>query len=290
MIDLNTVPEYYYGFLVVTLSLTLILAIWFFPRKQQTALYPNMPYTPFRLIEKVNITHNTRRFKIALQTPSTVLGLPIGKHFNLRFFDEQGEAIIRPYTPVTSDDELGYVELVIKIYPKGRMGQYLDHLNIGDSIDIMGPNGFIHYDMPSHITVKRLRNTLYFGFETINMVAGGTGLTPMYQIIQQIIKDKNDHTEVKMIYGNITEDDILCREDLEAMRELSYVDIVFTLDKPSCDWREEAGYVTPCMIKKYLAPPNQQPITVVCGPPPMMRAVVSTLKSLDYPKDRILSF
>jgi cytochrome-b5 reductase len=289
MIDLSTIPEYYLVFLV-TLSLTLILAIWFFGRKQQTALYPGMPYTPFKLIEKVSITHNTRRFKIALQTPSTVLGLPIGKHFNLRFFDEQGDEIIRPYTPVTSDDELGYVELVIKIYPEGRMGQYLDHLNIGDSIDIMGPKGFIHYDMPSHITLTRLRNTRSFDFETINMIAGGTGLTPMYQVIQQIIKDKNDHTEVKMIYGNITESDILCREDLEAMREVSYVDIVFTLDKPSCCWKEEAGYVTPDMIKKYLASPSQQPITVVCGPPPMMKAVISTLKSLDYPKDRILSF
>jgi len=122
------------------------------------------------------------------------------------------------------------------------------------------------------------------------MIAGGTGLTPMYQIIQQIIKDKKDHTHVKMIYGNLTVDDILCREDLEAMRKVSNVDIVFTLDKPPVDWKEEAGYVTPAMIKKYLAPASEKQITVVCGPPPMMRAVVATLKKLEYPSERILSF
>jgi len=122
------------------------------------------------------------------------------------------------------------------------------------------------------------------------MIAGGTGLTPMYQIIQQIIKDKKDKTVVKMIYGNITEDDILCRNELETMRKVTNVDIVFTLDKPPKEWQEEAGYVTTDMIKTYLAPPTEKPVTLVCGPPPMMRAVIATLKNMRYPGDRILSF
>jgi len=134
---------------VSILSLIVILLVCFFPAKK-TALHPGMPFTPFKLIEKASVTHNTRRFKIALQTPKTVLGLPIGNHFKLRFFNDNGEEVMRSYTPVTSDDEIGYVELVIKIYPDGKMGQYLDHLNIGDHIDIMGPKGFINYDSPSH--------------------------------------------------------------------------------------------------------------------------------------------
>lgn len=279
----------FYVAIAMLICFTATLLIRFFPRRQ-TALKPGMPYTPFKLIEKVNVTHNTRRFKIALQTPRTVLGLPIGKHFKLRFFDAEGNTVIRSYTPVTADDVYGYVELVIKIYPQGKMGQYLDNLNMGDTIDIMGPVGFICYDSPSHITYTRPRAKGTFRFKTINMIAGGTGLTPMYQVIQQIIKDKNDSTLVKMIYGNLTEDDILCRGDLEAMRKLVNVDIVFTLDKPPSGWKEEAGYVTPAMIKKYLAPACQEPITVVCGPPPMMKAVIATLKKLEYPAERILSF
>jgi len=275
--------------LAIIICLAWFLFNRFYPRRQ-TALTAGMPYTPFKLIEKVNVTHNTRRFKIALQTPRTVLGLPIGKHFKLRFFDAKGNAVVRSYTPVTADDVYGYVELVIKIYPQGKMGQHLDNLNIGDTIDIMGPVGFVWYDSPSHITYTRPRAKGTFRFKTINMIAGGTGLTPMYQVIQQIIKDKNDNTVVKMIYGNLTEDDILCREDLEAMRELVNVDIVFTLDKPPSGWKEEAGYVTPEMIKKYLAPASQEPITVVCGPPPMMKAVIATLEKLEYPGERILKF
>lgn len=40
------------------------------------------------------------------------------------------------------------------------------------------------------------------------MIAGGTGLTPMYQIIKSSIKDPNDKTQLSLIYANVTEDDI----------------------------------------------------------------------------------
>ena len=39
----------------------------------------------------------------------------------------------------------------------------------------------------------------------------------MLQIITQIIKDPEDHTKISLIFGNISEDDILCRERLEVL-------------------------------------------------------------------------
>lgn len=62
------------------------------------------------------ITHDTRRFRFALPTAEHILGLPVGKH--LYILAEIGNDIVmRPYTPVTSDDELGYFDLVIKVRP-----------------------------------------------------------------------------------------------------------------------------------------------------------------------------
>lgn len=46
------------------------------------------------------------------------------------------------------------------------------------------------------------------------MIAGGTGLTPMYQIIKSSLKDPKDRTKLCLIYANIEEDDI---------RELSHL-------------------------------------------------------------------
>ena len=49
--------------------------------------------------------------------PSHPLSLPLpaaGKHMYLSA-DIKGELVTRPYTPVTSDDEVGFFDLVIKV-------------------------------------------------------------------------------------------------------------------------------------------------------------------------------
>ena len=62
------------------------------------------------------ITHDTRRFRFALPTAEHILGLPTGRH--LYILAEIGnDMVMRPYTPVTSDDEVGYFDLVIKVSP-----------------------------------------------------------------------------------------------------------------------------------------------------------------------------
>lgn len=55
-----------------------------------------------------------------LQSPEHILGLPIGQHMHLSArFQPKGEdremLTVRPYTPVSSDDDIGFFELVIKV-------------------------------------------------------------------------------------------------------------------------------------------------------------------------------
>eukprot|EP00494_Astrolonche_serrata_P022659 UN22916 len=51
----------------------------------------------------------------------------------------------RPYTPVSSDDDSGFFEIVVKIYPDGRLTPNLDKLEIGDYIEARGPVGMLQY-------------------------------------------------------------------------------------------------------------------------------------------------
>lgn len=44
------------------------------------------------------------------------------------------------------------------------------------------------------------------------MIAGGSGITPMFQIIKSSVKDQNDKTKLALIYANVDEDDI-CESD-----------------------------------------------------------------------------
>ena len=53
-----------------------------------------------------------------------MLGLPVGQHVSLAFTDKAtGAAVSRPYTPISSDDDKGFVDFVIKARCSGwRLG------------------------------------------------------------------------------------------------------------------------------------------------------------------------
>ncbi len=48
-------------------------------------------------------------------------------------------------------------------------------------------------------------------------IAGGSGLTPMLQVAQEITRNPEDKTEVTLVYANVSEDDILLRRELDDM-------------------------------------------------------------------------
>ena len=55
-----------------------------------------------------------RKFVFELPSERHILGLPVGKHIFLSA-KVDGKLVVRPYTPVTSDDDRGHMDLVIKV-------------------------------------------------------------------------------------------------------------------------------------------------------------------------------
>lgn len=191
-------------------------------------------YQKYKLIKKINVSHNTRKFRFSLQTPSTKLGLPVGKNISFRYFEENMDEIRRPYTPITSNREKGYFDMMIKIYENGKMTQYLDKLIVNkDFIEARGPMGNIHYIKPGVFNIKQKKELNTYNVKKIGMICGGTGITPMLQIINEIIyKPNNDKTQISMIFGNVSIDDILLKPQLEEIRENNEnVHIRFIIDK-----------------------------------------------------------
>lgn len=65
------------------------------------------------LIEKEIINHDTRRYRFGL--PSThVLGLPVGCYVILTA-EINGQLVRHAYTPVSDDDDFGFVDLIVKV-------------------------------------------------------------------------------------------------------------------------------------------------------------------------------
>lgn len=147
----------------------------------RTLLDPNEKYM-LPLIEKHELSHDTFRYRFGLPSKDHILGLPIGQHIHL-IATINNELVLRAYTPVSSDDDLGYVDLVIKVYkrnvhPKfpdgGKMSQFVDALKIGETIAFRGPTGKLQYLGDGSIAIKKLRKDppQTVQVDTINMIAG----------------------------------------------------------------------------------------------------------------------
>ncbi|XP_073966180.1 NADH-cytochrome b5 reductase 2 isoform X2 [Choristoneura fumiferana] len=266
-------------------------------KKQVTLVDPNVKYA-LPLIEREEISHDTRRFRFGLPSKDHVLGLPIGQHIHLSVKLED-DLVIRAYTPVSSDEEKGYVDLVIKVYfknvhPKfpdgGKMSQHLENMKIGDTIDVRGPSGRLQYAGNGQFLIKKLRKdppTKVIA-KKLNMIAGGTGITPMLQLVRHICQDTSDRTELRLLFANQTEQDILLRDELEKYQREhpDQFKVWYTIDRAEPGWKYSTGFVNDEMIRDHLFPAGDDVLVLMCGPPPMINfACTPALEKLGFKED-----
>eukprot|EP00252_Welwitschia_mirabilis_P006324 TRINITY_DN17174_c0_g1_i1.p1 TRINITY_DN17174_c0_g1~~TRINITY_DN17174_c0_g1_i1.p1 ORF type:complete len:268 (+),score=59.70 TRINITY_DN17174_c0_g1_i1:331-1134(+) len=261
------------------------------PKKK--ALDPSK-WVNFKLQEITNVNHNTNLYRFSFD-PDAKLGLYVASCIITRASvgtDAEGKPkyVIRPYTPISDPEAKGYFDLMVKIYPEGKMTQHFAQLKRGDTLEAKGPIGTLQYspNMKKHI----------------GMIAGGTGITPMLQVIDAILKNPEDRTKVTLLYCNISPDDILLREKLDAL-SFSHPNfkVYYIVDKPLHGWSGGVGYISEDMILKGLPPPSEDTLILVCGPPGMMNHVSGSkapdrsqgevsglLKEIGYTKDMVHKF
>ncbi|POS86340.1 hypothetical protein EPUL_001285 [Erysiphe pulchra] len=239
-------------------------------------------FQEFPLSKKTVISHNVAIYRFLLPTSRSILGLPIGQHISIAADIKQSDGstkeIVRSYTPVSGDHELGYFDLLIKEYPAGNISKFVASMKIGQTIKVRGPKGAFSY------TPNMVRE--------LAMIAGGTGITPMLQIIRAIIKGRatGDKTQVNLIFANVNREDILLKEDLDqlAMDDERFR-IFYVLNNPPGNWEGGVGFVTPEMIKEHLPAAAFDVKLLICGPPPMVSAMKKAAEDVGYPKARPVS-
>jgi len=130
----------------------------------------------------------------------------------------------------------------------------------------------------------------------LGMIAGGTGITPMLQVIRQVFKDVGDTTRVSLIFANKTPADVLLKADLDELAEAhANFSVHYAVDDTgdaADDWDGSVGFVDAKMIDAHLPKANGGKTQVLmCGPPAMMeKAVRPALESLGFGKDAYLEF
>ena len=82
-------------------------------------------------------------------------------------------------------------------------GRYIYSANVGDKIEMKGPFQKFAYE-PNQ-------------WEAVAMVAGGTGITPMYQVLLEILGNPRDKTQVRLVYASRSSEDIILKDELDAL-------------------------------------------------------------------------
>ncbi|KAJ5747247.1 uncharacterized protein N7511_008943 [Penicillium nucicola] len=247
--------------------------------------------TTLRLQSAKDVNHNTKRlvFEFADQNAQSGLALtsalltitrPAGRWF----------PVLRPYTPISDLDQQGNIELMVKKYPNGKASSHLHSLVPGDTLT------FAAAIKGESWTPNK--------YPQIYAIAGGAGITPIYQLVQGILNNPEDKTKIKLVFGVNTEQDLLLREELEGFRTRfpDRFEYLYTVSHPTGristgDGNGEVrkGYVTEELLRDVITTGGDVRV-FVCGPPAMEEALAGSwgkegiLVRLGLRKDQVSRF
>ncbi|MEQ8299978.1 MAG: NADH:ubiquinone reductase (Na(+)-transporting) subunit F [Hyphomonas sp.] len=195
--------------------------------------------------------------------------------------------VYRTYSLANSPGELGNdILLNVRLalarpdtsgVPAGIGSAFLSTLTPGDPITLKGPFGNFH--------VKDVDDEIIF-------IGGGAGIAPIRSMIRHQLSGRGRTSKISFWYGARTPADIVYRDEFaqlaETHRNFSWHVALSHLDKDDT-LSGERGLIHEIVRDQYLAshPDIGRCRFYVCGPPPMLEAVLKLLDALGVPEERI---
>jgi cytochrome-b5 reductase len=258
------------------------------PKQEKSALDAER-FLDLKLKAVVPYNHNTARFIFELPNGGAALS-PVTSLVVVRAsegaaappVDKKGNLAVRAYTPISSPEHEGELVLLIKKYENGAISKYVhEQLKPGDTLSIKGPISKFPYKgtrVPSRPRFAHSSIAMSHGdgnriaaneFEDVALIGGGSGITPLYQLLNHALNDTANRTRFTLLFANVTEADILLREELAALERAhpNTFRIVHTLDNPSAGWSGASGHVSRELIKAHIPPAERgdKIKVLICG-------------------------
>lgn len=154
-------------------------------------------------------------------------------------------------------------------------------LSIGDSVEIKGPVGHFTWKgkgvVELHGRERRVRE--------IGMVCGGSGVTPILQVLRGVLQDTSYRdTKIWILDVNRYIGDILCQDDLhqplKEHGERYRLHHTLTGVPVPHGWKYSTGRLNIEMLRSHLPSPAEDRIICMCGPTAMEEAIKGVPYSL----------
>ena len=228
----------------------------------------------WQLATVIELVDETARAK------SIVLDLPewpghrAGQHVDVRLTAEDKYQAQRSYSIASAPGD-GHLVLTVELLQDGEVSPYLvEELRPGDRLELRGPVGG------------------YFVWEEslggpLLLVAGGSGVVPLRSIVRHHVEVGSD-VPVRFLYSARSLDDVLYRNELEALPGSDEVDVRFTLTRTwPDDWQGYRGRIDRELLADVAWPSDDRPLVYICGPTSFVEAAASHLVELGHDAARI---
>jgi NAD(P)H-flavin reductase len=167
----------------------------------------------------------------------------------------------------------GDIAFVIK--EAGDFTRSLGQVRPGTTAYVDGPHG--------NLTLDRRHG------KGIALLAGGVGIAPLISMLRELARS-GDPRPIVLVYGNRAADQIVYRDELDALAKRENVSVVHVLSEPPPGWTGLVGQLDAERIRAQFAFPDAREwIYFVCGPPAMLEACERALIALGVPPAQIVS-
>jgi len=233
--------------------------------------YVPMPVEVIKIITEVD-TKDIKTFRLAFvnkEDEERFKYIP-GQFAELSIFGK-GES---PIGIASSPTQKGYIEFSVQ--KAGVVTSALHEMEEGTLMGVRGPLG---NSWPIE----------YLEGKNIVIVGGGFAFTTLRSLINYMIFEENRKRfgKITVVYGARSPGLLLYKDELEAWGKRGDIDLNVTVDKGDATWKGREGFVP--TVCKEVAPSKENAVTVICGPPIMIRFTLPVFFDLGFSKENIIT-
>jgi NAD(P)H-flavin reductase len=233
--------------------------------------YIPIPVEVVKIVTEVDTKDiKTFRFAFLKKEDETAFGYLPGQFAELSIFGK-GES---PIGIASSPTQPGYLEFTVQ--KAGVVTSALHEMEVGAVMGVRGPLG---NSWPID----------YLAGKNIVIVGGGFAFTTLRSLINYMIDEKNRSRfgKITVIYGARTPGLLIYKDELAAWAKRDDLSLNVTVDKGDAGWKGREGFVP--TVCKEVAPSSENAVTVICGPPIMIRFTLPVFFELGFSKENIIT-
>ncbi|BCX88318.1 Na+-transporting NADH:ubiquinone oxidoreductase subunit F [Methylomarinovum tepidoasis] len=161
--------------------------------------------------------------------------------------------------------------------PPGRVSSYVFSLKPGDQVKLTGPFGEFY--------VRERDTEMIF-------IGGGAGMAPLRSMIVDQLERVRTSRKISFWYGARSLRELFYAEEFERLARAHdnfRWQVALSEPRPEDDWQGPTGFIHQVLYDLYLKdhPAPEECDYYLCGPPPMLKAVLQMLDELGVERDNI---